>query len=158
MKLRLPAFFVAVASATLAGCATYSTDRADRPECCAKAEATTAFSDKSLYQLDSLWTTDENRQIKLSELSGRPQIVAMFFANCQIACPIIVNDMKRIEAALPADVRARVGVGSVKIRCCGANPSFQVAPAFAGEVQARLLGDELAELGKQLIGKAVGHA
>ena len=24
----------------------------------------------------------------------------MFFANCQFACPIIVNDMKRIEAAL----------------------------------------------------------
>ena len=109
MKLRLPAFFVAVASATLAGCATYSTDRADRPECCAKAEATTVFTDKSLYQLDSLWTTDDSAQIRLSELSGRPQVVAMFFANCQIACPIIVNDMKRIEAALPADVRAQVG-------------------------------------------------
>ena len=109
MKLRLPAFFVAVASATLAGCATYSTDRADRPECCAKAEATTAFSDKSLYQLDSLWTTDDSEQIRLSALSGRPLVVAMFFANCQIACPILVNDMKRIEAALPADVRAHVG-------------------------------------------------
>ena len=72
-------------------------------------EAPAAFTDKSLYQLDSVWTTDESRQVKLSEMSGRPQVVAMFFANCQFACPIIVNDMKRIEAALPAELRPRIG-------------------------------------------------
>ncbi len=76
-------------------------------------EAPAAFTDKSLYQLDSLWTTDKNRQIKLTQLSGRPQVVAMFFANCQFACPIIVNDMKRIEAALPAELRVRVGFALV---------------------------------------------
>ncbi len=109
MKLRLAIFFVALAVTGLAGCATHLSDHVAKPSCCEKAEPPTAFTDKSLYQLDSLWTTDENGQIKLSDLSGRPQVVAMFFANCQIACPIIVNDMKRIEAALPADVRAHVG-------------------------------------------------
>jgi protein SCO1/2 len=33
----------------------------------------------------------------------------MFFASCQFACPIIVNDMKRIEAALPARLQGTVG-------------------------------------------------
>src|SRR5438034_7961783 len=113
MKLRLAIFFVALAATALTGCATHLPGHAAKTSCCAKAEPPTTFTDKSLYQLDSLWTTDEDRQIKLSELSGRPQIVAMFFANCQIACPIILNDMKRIEAALPADVRPRVGLALV---------------------------------------------
>ena len=113
MKLRLAMFFVALAATGLAGCATHLPGHAAKTSCCAKAEPPTTFTDKSLYQLDSPWTTDDNAQIKLSDLSGRPQVVAMFFANCQIACPIIVNDMKRIEAALPADVRARVGLALV---------------------------------------------
>jgi protein SCO1/2 len=71
--------------------------------------ATTNCTDKSLYQTESKWTTDTGKRIKLGELKGKPQVVAMFFANCQYACPIIVNDMKRIEAALTADQRTNVG-------------------------------------------------
>ncbi|MHB8522866.1 MAG: SCO family protein [Limisphaerales bacterium] len=78
-----------------------------------KAETPAAFTDKSIYQVDSAWTTDQGKEIKLNGLAARPQVVAMFFANCQFACPIIVNDMKRIEAALPADLRARVGFALV---------------------------------------------
>jgi len=79
--------------------------------CCAPTalSATTNFTDKSLYQSDSKWMTDTGKRIKLGELKGKVQVVAMFFANCQYACPIIVNDMKRIEAALSADQRANIG-------------------------------------------------
>ena len=104
MKPRLRAVALALAAA-LAGCATES----PKPSCCAKPEAPVSFTDKSIYQVDSLWTNDQGKQIKLSELSGRPQVVAMFFANCQFACPMIVNDMKRIEAALAPELRARTG-------------------------------------------------
>ena len=79
------------------------------PSCCAKPEGPTAFTDKSIYQVNSTWTTDQNRPIKLSALAGRPQVLVMFFANCQYACPILVNDLKRIQAALPPDLRSRVG-------------------------------------------------
>ena len=79
------------------------------PSCCAKPEGPTAFTDKSIYQVNSTWTTDHNRPIKLSALAGRPQVLVMFFANCQYACPILVNDLKRIQAALPPDLRSRVG-------------------------------------------------
>ena len=30
----------------------------------------------------------------------------MFFASCEYACPVIVSDMQRLRAALPAEVRA----------------------------------------------------
>jgi protein SCO1/2 len=33
----------------------------------------------------------------------------MFFASCQFTCPILVSDMKRIEAALPQSVGTNVG-------------------------------------------------
>lgn len=80
------------------------------PACCAKAEpAAAAFSDKSLYQTEAKWTTDAKKQIKLADLQGRPQVIVMFFASCQYACPILVHDLNRIEAALKPDVRGRVG-------------------------------------------------
>jgi protein SCO1/2 len=47
--------------------------------------------------------------LKLAALRGRPQLVTMFFASCQFTCPILVSDMKRIEAALPQGVRTNVG-------------------------------------------------
>jgi len=78
--------------------------------CCAKSDtAATPFSDKSLYQTESKWATDTTKQITLGDLKGRPQVVAMFFTSCQYACPIIVNDLKRIEAALKPDLRAQIG-------------------------------------------------
>jgi protein SCO1/2 len=66
------------------------------------------FTDRSLYQLDSEWTSDVGRKIKLGVFAGHPQVVAFFFTHCEYACPIIVNDLKRIEAALPEKLRDRV--------------------------------------------------
>jgi protein SCO1 len=81
-----------------------------KPECCAKElPAAAPLSDRSLYQLDSSWTNDAGAALKLAALRGRPQLVTMFFARCQFTCPILVNDMKRIEAALPENVRTNVG-------------------------------------------------
>src|SRR5690606_24071890 len=48
------------------------------------------------------------RRIRLGVLSGRPQVVAMFFTHCEYACPILVHDLRRIEQALPPDVRGKV--------------------------------------------------
>jgi protein SCO1/2 len=67
------------------------------------------FSGKSLYQTDSEWTTDAGKRIKLTALSGKPQVIIMFFARCQSACPMLVSDMKQIESALPSSLRGRVG-------------------------------------------------
>jgi protein SCO1 len=79
----------------------------DLPPCCRATLAAGKPTDKSLYLLDSKWTSDVGKTIPLSVLRGRPQVVAMFFSNCEYACPILVNDLKRLEAALPSDVLAR---------------------------------------------------
>lgn len=104
MKFPAVIVLVVILAVTLVGCATHS-----KPSCCAKPEAAAAASDKSIYLTDANWMTDAQKQIKLRDLGGRPQVVVMFFANCQFACPILVLDLKRLEAALPPEVRARVG-------------------------------------------------
>jgi protein SCO1/2 len=79
-----------------------------KPPCCQEMKPGTTFTDRSLYQLDSEWTSDVGRKIKLGVFEGRPQVVALFFTHCEYACPIIVNDLRRIEAALPQKLRDRV--------------------------------------------------
>jgi protein SCO1 len=95
------------------GCATssvHSRHAIGEADCCKKElSAAAPVSDKSLYQLDSSWTNDQSATLQLVSLHGRPQIVTMFFAKCEYACPILVHDMKRIEAALPENVRTNVG-------------------------------------------------
>ena len=71
--------------------------------------STTPVPDKSLYQLDSSWTNDMSVALPLVSLRGRPQIMALFFARCEYACPILVHDMKRIEAAIPISLRTNIG-------------------------------------------------
>ena len=105
--------------------------------CCAKSEPATAFTDKSLCQVGSRWTTDAGKQITLGELRGRPQVVVMFFANCQYACPLLVNDMQRIEATLTPAQRARVGFTLVSF-----DPKRDTPEALAQYRQVRGLAAE----------------
>jgi protein SCO1/2 len=77
--------------------------------------AAPSFSDKSLYQLESSWTNDTGKAVQLGDLRGRVQLVVMFFASCTYACPILVHDLQRIEAAIPPSIRNEVGVTLVTI-------------------------------------------
>jgi protein SCO1/2 len=79
-----------------------------KPPCCREAAATSPMTDKSLYQLESSWTSDVGKEIKLSVLRGRPQVLAMFFTSCEYACPIIVENMKSVERAIPKSLRDKV--------------------------------------------------
>lgn len=105
-------------AAVVSGCTTHSSDHTGAASCCttnAEPATTATFTDRSLFQLDSTWTNDAGQPLKLGKLRGRVQVVAMFFASCTYACPVIVHDMKRIEATLPESVRAQAGFTLVTI-------------------------------------------
>jgi len=68
------------------------------------------YTPGSLYQLDASFTDDAGRPFSLGQLRGRPVVVAMFFASCTYACPLIVADMTRIRDGLPADRRGDVAL------------------------------------------------
>lgn len=81
--------------------------KATEPPCCRDGLPTAKHSEKSLLHIDSAWTSDLGKEVKLSVLSGRPVVMAMFFTNCEHSCPMIVADMKAIEKKLPKAVRAK---------------------------------------------------
>jgi protein SCO1 len=107
--MRTPLAFLLLASvACAASAAEPAKPAAEEPPCCREALELGQPTDKSVYLLDSIWTSDVGRQIKLGALRGRPQIVAMFFTNCEYACPILVGELKGIESALPPEVLSKV--------------------------------------------------
>ncbi|MEP6832142.1 MAG: SCO family protein [Gemmatimonas sp.] len=63
----------------------------------------------SIYQLSSAWRDQTSHGLQLSELAGRVRIFAMVYTNCHTTCPLIIADLKRIEAAIPANRRDEVG-------------------------------------------------
>jgi len=75
--------------------------------CCADLPAAAPLSARSLYQLDATWTDDAGAAVKLAALRGRPAVIAMIFARCEYACPVLVQDLKRLRAALPEPARSR---------------------------------------------------
>lgn len=80
------------------------------PACCRSTFVhTSPLPGRSLYQAESTWTNDAGKTLRLADLRGRPQILVMFFAQCAYACPILVQDARQIESALPENIRARVG-------------------------------------------------
>ena len=80
---------------------------APKAACCVEEKATAPLTAKSLYQLDAKWTNDEGATVQLASLRGKPVVLAMFFAQCEYACPVLVNDVKRLRAALPDDIREK---------------------------------------------------
>jgi protein SCO1/2 len=107
MKSLLALIAALFISANLAAADTTATNRS----CCVQLSPTTPsqLTDNSLFHLDSTWTNDAARPVKLVSFQGRPHVVTMFFSSCAYACPILVHDMKRIEAALPENIRTNVG-------------------------------------------------
>lgn len=68
------------------------------------------FTRDSLYQLDAVYTTDAGETFTLAQLRGRPVLLAMFFASCNFACPLLVADLTRLQGALPAAIRDEVAI------------------------------------------------
>ncbi len=78
----------------------FAAHKNETKSCCTGETEQSESSENSIYQLESKWKTENGGEISLSELSGKPQIMAMIFTSCTYACPIIVNDIKKIEAGI----------------------------------------------------------
>lgn len=76
--------------------------------CCAEDIKSVHYCDNSVYQLNSKWNNEMNRQVKLGDYKGHKVVMSMIFASCTYACPLIVNDMRKIEALVPEKERDNV--------------------------------------------------
>jgi len=74
-----------------------------------EALSASAYSARSIYQVESTWITATEQSLHLGHLQGKVQVLAMVYTTCESACPIIVSLMQRIEAALPPELHSQVG-------------------------------------------------
>jgi protein SCO1/2 len=74
-----------------------------------------AVSGRSLYQLDSVWTTDRNETLELVELQGRYTILSLIFTRCSGTCPLLVKQLQVFGASLPPDIRSRTRFVAITI-------------------------------------------
>ncbi len=85
------------------------------PPCCRRAEAVAKPTDRSLYQLESEWTSDVGKKVRLGVFHGRPLVLVLFFTQCEYACPVLVSDLKRLQEALPGELRGAVDFALVSL-------------------------------------------
>lgn len=83
----------------------------------------------SLYRLPVPLTDSAGRRFDWRELAGRPVLVTMFYGDCNTACPIIIESLKRTVAA------AKPGAGRLAVLMVSLDP-LQDSPAAL----ARLAG------------------
>ncbi len=61
--------------------------------------ARTATASFSVYDLGSTWRDQYGATRSLSDLRGRPSVVAMIYTRCTSTCPLAIGELHRIEAA-----------------------------------------------------------
>ncbi|MCB9663575.1 MAG: SCO family protein [Alphaproteobacteria bacterium] len=74
-----------------------------------------ALPGDSLYQLtvDAVDQTGASRTLDAHR--GHPVVVSMFYAHCPVACPMLIEDVKRFEETLDPEVRADLRVVLVSL-------------------------------------------
>ncbi|WP_413975324.1 SCO family protein [Stenotrophomonas acidaminiphila] len=65
---------------------------------------------QSLYHLQVTLTDQHGASVPWASLRGRPQLVSMFYGNCHLMCPLIIESAKAVQKQLPADQRTRLDV------------------------------------------------
>lgn len=66
------------------------------------------ISELSIYNLPSVWTSQNNEKTELKDLRGDVLVMVMIYTSCQVACPRLVADMRDIESKLPNNQKENV--------------------------------------------------
>ena len=77
--------------------------------------AAAALPGQSLYHLQVALTDQNGRSVPWASLRGRPQLVSMFYGNCHLMCPLIIENAKAVQKQLPAGQRARLDVAMLTL-------------------------------------------
>ena len=108
MKLPLNTLLIALALGLALGQAS--------PATAADAGATSAaLPGDSLYHLQAGFTDLHGQSLQWAQLQGRPQLVSMFYGNCSLMCPLILENAKAVQKQLSPAQRARLGVAMITL-------------------------------------------
>jgi protein SCO1/2 len=60
-------------------------------------EGVPAPSRDSVFNLKEKWTDQNGEGFRLTQLAGAPTLIAMTYTHCKASCPLIIEDMRKIE-------------------------------------------------------------
>lgn len=63
--------------------------------CCSEMDSAPA-SEMSIYNLESAWQDQQSQQLKLENFKGEVVLLALVYSSCKAACPMILEDMRKI--------------------------------------------------------------
>lgn len=86
-------------------------------------EQTNEQKEVSVYELDSVWINQNGININLETLRGKPYIVAMAFTGCRYSCPLIIEELKKIDRAFTTRQRNKYGIIFLSIDPINDTPS-----------------------------------
>ena len=66
-----------------------------------KVVADGEISEESIFNLTSVWHTQNGKTIQLKDLKGKMLVMVMIYTSCKAACPRLAADMRNIEAQIP---------------------------------------------------------
>jgi protein SCO1/2 len=64
----------------------------------------------SIYQMPLALVDQDGRDFQLADRADRPQLVSMFYTSCPYVCPLIIDTLKKTQAALTPAARAKLDV------------------------------------------------
>jgi len=73
--------------------------------CADRAQKSVEPLGPSIYPINASLVDQRGARVGLDVDRGHPVIIAMFYGSCPSVCPLILSDVKRIDAMLPAKVR-----------------------------------------------------
>lgn len=74
-----------------------------------------AFDERSLFLLELGLEDQSGEPFALVSRRGQPVLVTFFYASCDTMCPLVVSDLRRVEATLSPAARAALRVVLVTI-------------------------------------------
>ena len=69
-----------------------------------------ALPGDSIYRAPVTLADQDGHEFPLAQRAGKPQLVSMFYTSCPYVCPLIIDTLKRTQAALSPEQRAKVDV------------------------------------------------
>jgi Uncharacterized protein SCO1/SenC/PrrC, involved in biogenesis of respiratory and photosynthetic systems len=100
----------------------------------AAAQAAPPLPGDSIYHLKLQLTDQDGHRQLLAERRGRPQLVTMFYASCQMVCPMIIDSMRATRNALTPAERAKIDLLAVSF-----DPARDSVAALHGYAEKRKL-------------------
>ena len=66
------------------------------------------LDEMSIYHLPAKWETQNGNVVNLSDFKGNVLVAVMIYTSCKMACPVLIGEMKNIEASVKKEATGEI--------------------------------------------------